>query len=50
MYLHVAVWRCDPVIHYSGAYGVELIKLSEARGLCMAPATPCLPPRSWGAL
>lgn len=44
MYLYVAVWWCDPVIHYSRAFsgvcGVELIKPSETLGLCRAPATP----------
>lgn len=48
MYLYVAEWQCDPVICYSGAFAgvcrVELIKPSEAPGLCRAPAHPPVSP------
>lgn len=47
MYLYMAVWGCDSVIHYriafAGVCGVELIQPSEALEFCWALATPTLP-------
>lgn len=47
MYLYVAEWQFDPVIYYISAFAgvcrVELMKPSEAPGLCRALATPVSP-------